>query len=57
MMDVRMPMGTDEKLGTGYSHLLENPVLFLLFSGQAKAEFSMLLSRMGDLDRCIVMEA
>lgn len=57
MMDVRMPMGTDGELGTGYSHLLENPVLFLLFSSQAKAEFSMLLRRMGDLDRCIVMEA
>lgn len=57
MMDVRTPMGTDGELGTGYSRLLENPVLFLLFSSQAKAEFSMLLSRMGDLDRCIVMEA
>ena len=50
-------MGDKEGLGTGYSHLLENPVLFLLFSSQAKAEFSMLLNRMGDLDRCIVMEA
>lgn len=56
MMDVKTPMGTDRKLGVGYSHLLENPVLFLLFSSQAKAEFSMLLNRMGDLDRCIIME-
>lgn len=50
-------MGINKELGTGYSRLLENPVLFLLFSSQAEAEFSMLLSRMGDLDRCIIMEA
>ena len=50
-------MGTDGDFGTGCSRLLENPVLFLLFSSQAKAEFSMLLNRMGNLDRCIVMQA
>lgn len=57
MMDVKTFMGTNGGLGMGYGHLLENPVLFLLCSSQAKLEFSMLLSRMGDLERCIVMEA
>lgn len=56
-MDVITPMGINGDLGTGYSHLLDNPVLFLLFSHQAKAEFSMLLSLLGDLDKCIVIQA
>lgn len=50
------PMDTERNLKAGYSHLLENPILFLLFSDQAIEEFSMLLNRFGDSDRYMVMQ-
>lgn len=49
-------MDMSRNFGIGYGHLLDNPVLFLLFSNQAKAEFSMLLKHFGKLDRYMVIQ-
>ena len=42
--------------GSGYGHLLENPVLFLLFSHQSREQIAALTSHFGGQDRCIIAQ-